>query len=52
MEKTIRYVGLDVHKDTIQVAIAEEGRKKLTTLAYICTPLAIQAHVYYFLGVL
>lgn len=26
MEKTIRYIGLDVHKDTIQVAIAEEGR--------------------------
>jgi transposase len=28
MEKTIKYIGLDVHKDTIQVAIAEEGRKK------------------------
>ena len=27
MEKTIKYVGLDVHKDNIQVAIAEEGRK-------------------------
>ncbi|THB73776.1 MAG: IS110 family transposase [Desulfobacteraceae bacterium] len=27
MEKTIKYIGLDVHKDTIQVAIAEEGRK-------------------------
>lgn len=27
MEKTIKYVGLDVHKNTIQVAIAEEGRK-------------------------
>ena len=22
MEKTIKYIGLDVHKDTIQVAIA------------------------------
>ncbi len=27
MERTIKYVGLDVHKDTIQVAIAEEGRR-------------------------
>ena len=26
MKETIKYVGLDVHKDTIQVAIAEEGR--------------------------
>ncbi|WDP84578.1 MAG: IS110 family transposase [Desulfobacter sp.] len=25
--KTIKYVGLDVHKDTIHAAIAEEGRK-------------------------
>lgn len=28
MKKTIKYVGLDVHKDTIQVAIAEEGRER------------------------
>lgn len=26
MKKTIRYVGLDVHKDTIVIAVAEEGR--------------------------
>jgi hypothetical protein len=25
MEKTITYVGLDVHKDTIAVALAEAG---------------------------
>jgi transposase len=28
MNESIKYVGLDVHKDTIQVAIAEEGRKR------------------------
>lgn len=33
MEKTIKYIGLDVHKDTIQVAIAEEGRNK-TPMSY------------------
>ena len=27
MEQTITYVGLDVHKDTIAVALAEAGRR-------------------------
>ena len=27
MDKTITYVGLDVHKDTIAVALAEAGRR-------------------------
>jgi len=27
MKKTIRYVGLDVHKDTIVIAVADEGRE-------------------------
>lgn len=26
MSKTIRYIGLDVHAETIAVAVAEEGR--------------------------
>ena len=32
MEKTIKYVGLNVHKDTIQVAIAEKGRTKISAI--------------------
>jgi len=28
MKKSIKYVGLDVHKDTIVIAIADEGRQK------------------------
>ena len=28
MDKTITYVGLDVHKDTIAVALAEAGRRE------------------------
>ena len=26
MKKTIRFVGLDVHKDTIVIAVADQGR--------------------------
>jgi transposase len=33
MQTTIRYVGLDVHKETIAVAVAEEGRTPARLLA-------------------
>ena len=26
MKKTIKYVGMDVHKDSITIAIADDGR--------------------------
>jgi len=35
MESTIRYVGLDVHKDTIAIAVADEGRTEPDVLATI-----------------
>jgi hypothetical protein len=27
MNKSLRFVGLDVHKDSITIAVAEEGRE-------------------------
>ena len=35
MRSTIRYVGLDVHKETIVVGVAEEGRSTPEVLATI-----------------
>ncbi len=35
MRSTIRYVGLDVHKDTITIGVAEEGRDDPAVLAKI-----------------
>ncbi len=28
MNKIVKYIGLDVHKNSISIAIAEEGRKR------------------------
>ncbi|MCZ6794774.1 MAG: hypothetical protein O7J95_14290 [Planctomycetota bacterium] len=35
MRSTIRYLGLDVHKETITIAVAEEGPGDSATLATI-----------------
>ena len=35
MRQKIRYVGLDVHKDTITIAVAEEGRGQAKVLVTI-----------------
>ena len=35
MSENVRYVGLDVHKDTITMAVAEEGRGDARVVATI-----------------
>jgi transposase len=41
MKATIRFVGLDVHKDSIAIAIAEEGRGNAEVLATIPNELSV-----------
>ena len=42
MQATIRFIGLDVHKDFISVAIADEGRGDVTSYGDIAnTPAAV-----------